>query len=128
MTAMSTWSKEQADRAGRGRAPQVQRRAIPDPDLPPNQYHLMLTRIGLSSAVIIALEDLGLDNVESFHDITEKDVPSIIKELQRGGILIKQTSQSYLQALCYWVMRQERLQHNYLPEQFDLITMHYSLQ
>jgi hypothetical protein len=95
-----------AGRAGQGRAQRDPRRerANPDPDLPPNQYHLMLTRIGLSDDAIAALEELGLDDVGSFHDITEKDIPSIIKELRKGGILIKQTSQSFLQALRYWVM------------------------
>jgi hypothetical protein len=88
----------------------------------------MLTRIGLSDATITALEDLGLDHVGSFHDLTEKDIPLIVKELRRVGVLIKQTSQNFLYALRYWVMRQERLQINYLPEQFDDVTMHYSLQ
>ena len=94
----------------------------------PNEFHLMLQCIGLNDADITALENLGLDTVDAFHDITEKDIPSIVKELRRTGILVKHTSQNYLQALRYWVMRQERLQCNYTPQEFNEITMRHSLQ
>jgi hypothetical protein len=100
----------------------------PPPNDMPNEFHLMLRRIGLNDVGITALENLGLDTVDSFHDITEKDIPSIVKELRRTCILVKQTSQNYLQALRYWVMRQERLQHNYTPNEFNDIIMRHSLQ
>ncbi|MFN9979998.1 MAG: hypothetical protein ACK53Y_08805 [bacterium] len=55
--------------------------------------------MGLSVAAITGLENLGLDDVQAFNDLTEKDIPSIIKELRRGNVLVRQTSQNYLQAL-----------------------------
>jgi hypothetical protein len=79
------------------RQPRAQR--VPPAPLLINQYHLMLERIGLNGATISALENLGLDHIGSFHDIT--DIPSIVKELRRGGTLIEQTSQNSLQALQY---------------------------
>jgi hypothetical protein len=41
-----------------------------------------------------------------------------MKEMRQNNIVIRQTSQCYLHALRYWVVQQERLQHNYLPEEF----------
>lgn len=111
--------------AGR-RPPRIPR--VPPVPPPLDQYHLMLDRIGLNNAAIAALENLGLDHIGSFHDITEKDIPAIVKELRRGGTLVKQTSQNFLQALRYWVMRQERLQRNYVPEEFTDVVMRHSLQ
>jgi len=67
----------------------------------------MLRCTGLSDAAIIALEGFGLDSLESIHDLTEDDIPAIKKELRRTGTIIKQSSQNYLQALRYWIMRQE---------------------
>lgn len=66
--------------------------------------------------------------MDAFSDITEKDIPSIMKESRRTNVLIRQTSQNYLQALCYWVIKKERLQVNYLPEEFTDAVMHVSLQ
>jgi hypothetical protein len=66
----------------------------------------MYARMGLSMAAIDALQDLGLDSLDALSDITEKDVPSIVKELCRNNILIWQASLKYLHALHYWLMRQ----------------------
>jgi hypothetical protein len=63
-------------RAGGGRA---QQRQLECP--PPNPYHQMLECIGLNAAAITALELLGLDHVGAFHDLTQNDIPSIVKEL-----------------------------------------------
>jgi hypothetical protein len=64
-------------RGGRGRVAQP----APPPNLP-NHYHNVLTRMGLSIAAITGLENLGLDDVQAFSDLTEKDIPSIIIELR----------------------------------------------
>jgi hypothetical protein len=108
--------------AGRGAPPQGVQPA------PVNHYHDMLRRIGLSAAAITALENLGLDNIQAFHDVTEKDIPAMLKEVCRGNILVRQTSQNYLHALRYWVMRQERFQLNYVPEDFTEELMRESLE
>lgn len=81
--------------------------------------------MGFSDAAITGPEGLGLDHLDTFADVREKDIPSMIKELRRSNILIRQTSQNYLQALCYWVVHQ-RLQVNYLPEDFTEPVMHIS--
>jgi hypothetical protein len=83
----------------------------------------MLECIGLNATTITALESLGLDHVGAFHDLTENDIPSIVKELRRTGTLIKQSSKNFLQALRYWVMCQERLQRNYYHDEFTDIVM-----
>jgi hypothetical protein len=83
--------------------------------------------MGFSNEVIVALGNLGIIHFESLCDVTEKDIPSMIKEARRGNIFVRQTSQNYLQALRYWVMRQEWLQLNYLPDDFDDIVMRESL-
>ncbi len=57
--------------------------------------------MGMSDAAITALEERGLDQMEAFGDISEKDIPSILKELWRNNILICQTTQNYLHALRY---------------------------
>jgi hypothetical protein len=67
-----------------GRANVVARREqqlppqIPVPQVQPqaqiNEYHLMLGRMGLNGAAIQALKILGFDSVDSFCDITEKDI------------------------------------------------------
>jgi len=88
----------------------------------------MLGRMGLSVAAITSLENLGLDNIQAFSEITEKDIPSIVKEVRRNNTLVCQTSQNNLHALRYWVMRQERLQVNYTPQEFDEVTMRESFQ
>jgi hypothetical protein len=88
----------------------------------------MLHRLDLNDAAILALEGVGLDSLDAIHDLTEDDIPAITKELRRTGTIIKQSSQNYLQALCYWIMRQERLQRNYLPQEFTEIAMRTSLQ
>jgi hypothetical protein len=72
---------------GRGAANQV------------NHYHQMLGRMGFDNAAILALENLGLDHIQTFTDITEKDIPSIVKELRRTGTIVWQTAQNYLHAL-----------------------------
>lgn len=88
----------------------------------------MLRRLDLNDAAILALESFGLDSLDAVHDLTEADIPAITKELRRTGTIIKQSSQNYLQALRYWIMRQERLQRNYLPQEFTEIAMRTSLQ
>jgi len=117
---------------GGGRAPPPGQVVPLGPDqqpLPPvNPFHIVLRRMGLSDAAIQGLANLGLDNVQSFSDVTEKDIPSIIKELRRNNIMVHQTSQNYLQALRYWVMRQERLHVNYVAEDFTDLVMRESLQ
>jgi hypothetical protein len=95
----------------------------PPPDIPPPpqpqalpplneaqvQYRAMLRRTGLNDAAILALEGFGLDSLEAIYDLQEDDIPAITKELRRTGTIIKQSSQNFLQALRYWIMRQERL-------------------
>jgi hypothetical protein len=88
----------------------------------------MLTRMGFSNQDVVSLENLGPNNIQAFSKITDKDVPSIIKELRHTNVLVQQTSQNYLQALRYWVMRQERLQVNYIPDDFNELVMRESLQ
>jgi hypothetical protein len=105
---------------GRGQG-QGRGRAQPQPQQPPpaiNHYHLILMRLGFNAAAITQLENLGMTNLEAFGDISEKDIPSIMKELRRNNILVRQTSQTYMQALRYWVIRRERLQVNFVPEDF----------
>jgi hypothetical protein len=77
---------------------------------------------------LTALEGLGLDLLEAIYDLTEANIPAIMKELRRTGTIIKQSSQNYLQALRYWTMCQERLQHNYIPQEFNELVMRDSLQ
>jgi hypothetical protein len=89
---------------------------------------MMLSRMGLGAAAITFLENLGLDAIDAFSDITEKDIPSIVKELQQNNVLVWQTSQNYLLALCFWVMHQEQLHLNYLPEDFTDAIMRTALQ
>jgi hypothetical protein len=100
---------------GRGQAaappplvpPPLQHQPPPPIDPVLVQFRAMLRCTGLSDAAIIALEGFGLDSLESIHDLTEDDIPAIKKELRRTGTIIKQSSQNYLQALRYWIMRQE---------------------
>ncbi len=47
-----------------------------------NEYHEMLTRIGLSFQAITALEAHDLDSIQAFNNFTDDDVPVIVKELQ----------------------------------------------
>ena len=104
----------------------------PPPFIPPppalDEYVLMLQRMGFTQQAIAQLQNLGLTSLEDYCDISEKDVPAIMKELRRGNVLVRQTSQNYLQALRYWVVRKERLQVNYLPQQFTDEVMRTSLQ
>jgi hypothetical protein len=123
-----------ADVAGRGRGRgRAGREILPPPPYippppPPDAYAQMLLRLGFSNEAITRLRDLGLTSLEDFCDISEKDIPSIMKELCRNNILVRQTSQNYLQALRYWVMRKERLQVNYTPQEFTDATLRTSLQ
>jgi hypothetical protein len=106
--------------------------APPPGPLPPPpivlQYCQMLRRLDLNNAAITALEGFGLDSLEAIYDLTEDDIPAIMKELRRTGTIIKQSSQNFLQALQYWIMRQERLQRNYLPNDFTDIIMRVAIQ
>lgn len=72
-------------------------------------YQNLLTRVGLSAAAIVAIAGLGLDYLQSFVDLTDDDIPAMIKKLRRTGTVIRQSSQNFLSALRYWVMHQERL-------------------
>ncbi len=92
------------------------------------QYNTMMTRIGLSPAAIAALVDLGLGNINSFNDLTENDIPSIVKELRQGGVLVRQSSQNFLHALRYWVVRQTRLQEEFSSQDFTLDVMRHALE
>jgi hypothetical protein len=91
-------------------------------------YHDMLTRLGLSANAIISIEGLGLDNLRSFIDLTEDDIPAMIKELRHTGTTIQQSSQNFLSALRCWVMRQERLQQDFTPDVFNDSMMRYALR
>jgi len=106
-------------RAGRGAAALVAQQAV---------YHALLTRIGLSADAIVALEGLGLDSLISFTDLTEDDVPAMLKELRRTGTIIRQSSQNFLSALRYGVMRQTRLRSEVTPDDFDEPTMRNALR
>jgi hypothetical protein len=88
----------------------------------------MLVRMGFNDAVITALENLRLDHIGAYCDITEKDIPSMMKELNHNNVFVRQMSQNFLHALCYWVIWQECLQVNYLPGQFTEELMRASLQ
>ncbi len=88
----------------------------------------MLAQMGFNDAAITALENLGLDHIGAYDDITEKDIPSMMKELCCSNVFVRQTSQNFLQALRYWVIPQERLQIYYLPEHFTEELMRASLQ
>jgi hypothetical protein len=66
---------------------------------PYNEYHAMLLCMGLSHAAIMALMNLGLDQLDAFCDITQKDIPLMVKDLWRNNVFVQQTSQNYLQAL-----------------------------
>jgi hypothetical protein len=90
-------------------------------------YQNLLTRVGLSAAAIVAIAGLGLDYLQSFVDLTDDDIPAMIKELCRTGTVIRQSSQNFLSALCYWVMRQERLSLQYTPDDFTDDKMRYRL-
>jgi hypothetical protein len=115
-----------AGRGARVRQQQAQPLQVSQPIV--NEYHNMLGHMGLSVAAITSLENLGLDNIQNFSEITEKDIPSIVKEVRRNNTLVRQTSQNYLHSLRYWVMRQERLQVNYTSQEFDEVTMRESFQ
>jgi hypothetical protein len=91
-------------------------------------YHNMLTQLGLSANAIVAIEGLGLDNLRSFIDLTEDDIPAMVKEFRRTGTTIRQSSQNFLSALRYWVMRQVRLQQEFTPDAFNDATMRYALR
>jgi hypothetical protein len=113
-------------RAGRAQVDPPPYQAPPTPQ-PDNEYHLLLMWMGLTAAAIGYLESLGLSELDDFCNISEKDIPSITKELCHNNILIRQTSPSYLHALRYWVMRKEHLQVNYTPEQFSDFEMRVAL-
>jgi len=63
-------------RGARARQQQAQPQQITQPTV--NEYRNMLGRMGLSVAAITSLENLGLDNIQAFSEITEKDIPSIV--------------------------------------------------
>ncbi len=91
-------------------------------------YHDMLRRLALSDNAIAALEGFGLDTLESFIDLTDDDIPAMVKELRRTGTIIRQSSQNFLSALRYWVMRQTRLQQDFTPDNFTDAMMRYALR
>ena len=113
---------------GRGRGDRAVRGAAAAAMAANQSYHDMLTRVGLSANAIVAIEGLGLDNLRSFIDLSDDDIPAMVKELRRTGTTIRQSSQNFLSALRYWVMRQERLQQEYSPEDFNDETMRYALR
>jgi len=127
-------------RGGRGAAPPQGPPPPPLPlGLPPEehpppldevqvQYRALLRRAGLNNAGILALENFGLDSLKAIFDLTEDDIPAITKELRQTGRVIKQSSQNYLQALRYWIMRQERLLCNYSHQEFTDIVKRLYLQ
>jgi hypothetical protein len=43
-------------------------------------YQNLLTRVGLSAAAIVAIAGLALDSLHSFVDLTDDDIPAMIKE------------------------------------------------
>jgi hypothetical protein len=88
----------------------------------------MLERVGLNDAAIVAIEAMGLTSIESFNDLTDDDIPAIIKEIRRRGTPIRQSSQNFLHALRYWVVRQERMQENYLSDDFTDNIMRHALR
>jgi hypothetical protein len=92
------------------------------------QYRALLRWTGLSDPAVTAIEAFGSDSLEAIFDLTEDDIPSITKELRHTGTVIKQSSQNFLQALCYWIMRQERLLRNYTSQEFTDSVMRVSLQ
>jgi hypothetical protein len=52
--------------------------------LPPHnkpKYHALLTREGLSANAIVAVEGIGLGALSSFSDLTEDNIPAMMKEL-----------------------------------------------
>jgi hypothetical protein len=55
---------------GGGRAP---------PPIQPaaDEFRLMLRRLDLNDAAILALEGFGLDSLDAIHDLTEGDIPAI---------------------------------------------------
>jgi hypothetical protein len=108
--------------------PRVPRAPRVPPGPPLNQYHLMLERIGLNDAAIAALETLGLDHIGTFHDITEKDIPSIMKELRRCGILVRQTSQKFLQTPSVLGNAPRTIATKLCAKEFTDIAMHCALQ
>jgi len=115
---------------------QAQDQGLPPPHIlpppPPNAHQIhfraMLRRLDFNNQAITALEGFGLDSLEAIYDLTEDDIPAITKELRRTRTVIKQSSQNFLQALRYWTMRQERLQRNYIPQDFNELVMRTSLQ
>jgi hypothetical protein len=44
-------------------------------------YHNLLARLGLSPNAIVAVEALGLDNLRALIDLTDDDIPAMVKEL-----------------------------------------------
>jgi hypothetical protein len=92
------------------------------------KYHALLTRVGLSANANVAVEGIGLDALSSFSDLTEDDIPTMVKELQRTGMIIRQSSQNFLSALRYWVIRQDRLEAQVTSNDFKDLTMRYSLR
>jgi len=75
---------------GRGLPPPYQ------PPPPPDAFHRMLRRMGFSNEAIVALGNLGIIHIESLCDVTEKDIPSMIKEVWRGNIFVRQISQNVM--------------------------------
>ena len=92
------------------------------------KYHALLTRIGLNANAIVALDGMGLDALSSFADLTEDDIPAMVKELRQTGTIIRQSSQNFLSALRYWIMRQNRLETQVTPNDFNDLMMRYSLR
>ena len=83
------------------------------------KYHALLTRVGLSANANVAVEGIGLDALSSFSDLTEDDIPTMVKELQRTGTIIRQSSQNFLSALRYWVIWQDCLEAQVTSNDFN---------
>ena len=70
--------------AGRGAGPAAGRGGVagggraPPPIQPAaDEFRLMLRRLDLNDAAILALEGFGLDSLDAIHDLTEGDIPAI---------------------------------------------------
>jgi hypothetical protein len=70
--------------AGRGAGPAAGRggatgggRAPPPIQPAADEFRLMLRRLDLNDAAILALEGFGLDSLDAIHNLTEGDIPAI---------------------------------------------------